>query len=247
MVDKALFLGTSGAKSSMHQLTMITNNLANINTTGFRADYELMKTENVGGGDKQSTRVYSSADKSYSDFKHGPLLHTDRNLDVAIQKEGFIAVQTKEGKEAYTRAGDLQISNGFLTTQSGDLVLGTSGVVSVGQVEKIAIGDDGTISARVPGEHDLVAVNRIKLTNPPLSDLQKGPDGLFYLSGNATSSKQDDSIRLVTGSLEGSNVNPVTTLTSLIELSRSFEMHTNLMKTVESLATKANQILEAGR
>jgi flagellar basal-body rod protein FlgF len=243
MVDKALYVGTSGAKDSMHQLEIITNNLANVNTTGFRADHEVLKQVPTTGKGPQS-RVFTAMGKTYSDFKPGPIVNTGRDLDIAISGQGFIAVQTKEGKEAYTRAGDFQIKNGLLMTQGGDVVLGDSGVVSMpGAAERIAIGTDGTVSARLKGGHENVNVNRIKLVNPPIDQLSKGADGLFYLQGEGAAVHVDDKIRIVNGALEGSNVNPVETLTTLIELSRNFEMHTDLMKNIESNADKANQVL----
>ena len=244
MVDKALFLGASSAKGSMHELQVITNNLANINTTGFRADFEEKNQFAMQGKEKDKTRVYSVSDKTYSSFSHGPILNTGRDLDVAVVGEGFISVQSKSGKEGYTRAGDLQIKNGVLTTQSGQVVMGTSGVIALpGDAETVNISSDGTVSAKIKGNNEPVTLNRIKLATPVLSHLQKGDDGLFYTTDGA-SVPQNDKVKLTVGSLEGSNVNPVETLTDLIELSRQFELHTNLMKTIQEASTKANQIME---
>jgi flagellar basal-body rod protein FlgF len=245
-MDKALFLGTHSAKNAMRQLEIITNNLANVSTTGFRADYESVKQFSSNKKEDQ-TRVYSMLDKTYSDFKMGPVIHTDRPLDVSIAGDGFIAVQTKLGKEGYTRAGDLQIKDGFLKTQAGDLVLGSGGPIRIGPVDQISVGEDGTISARMTSnDRNLVALNRIKLVKPPLAQLQKGTDGMFYMVGDQTA-KQNDQVKIVPGTLEGSNVNPVQTLTSLIELSRQFELHTNMMKTMQDESSKANQILALSR
>lgn len=247
MIDKALFIGSSGAKDSMRRLQMITNNLANVNTTGFRADLESAKQMQVSDKGQQS-RVYSSVNKSYSDFQPGPILNTARDLDVAIAKHGFIAVQSKTGGEGYTRAGDLEINaGGFLVTKDGQLVLGHGGVINLPPSEKISIGSDGTVSARFKGTQDMVAINRIKLVNPSLADLHKGTDGLFYSSDSGGVSRPDESIRLIGGALEGSNVNPVSTLTDLIELSRQFEMHTNLMKSLQEDTAAANQLLQIAK
>lgn len=242
MVDKALYVAASGANDAMKELGVITNNLANANTSGFRADYEVMKQHQVGN-DPNATRVYSVGSSTYSSFTQGPIANTGRDLDVALAGNGFIAVQSKTGAEGYTRAGDLQIKNGVLTTGNGNVVLSPTGVIQVPlDAERISIGNDGTVNAKLKGQTDMVPLSRIKLVNPPASQLQKGADGLFYLpQGDAA--KQDDSIRLTPGALEGSNVNPVETLTSLIEISRQFEMRTNLLKTVQENATKANQLL----
>lgn len=248
MIDKAMYLGTSGASDTMHQLEIVTNNLANVNTTGFRADFESKKQIPIHGKGLE-TRVYSASDQSYSDFNRGPIINTGRDLDVAIAGDGFIAVQTKSGKEGYTRAGDLQIRNGLLTTQSGELVLGNGGVIDFpSSAERMTISEDGTISVKIKGnDNKPININRIKLVNPAPHQLAKGNDGFFYLTGDQTTSHPDEKVRIMPGSLEGSNVNPIETMTRLIELSRRFEMHTNLMKTMQTDSSKANQILELPR
>lgn len=247
MVDKAVFIGMTGAKTSMHQLEIVTNNLANANTTGFRADFEVMKQHTVSEKGEQS-RVYAALDHTYTDFNKGPILNTGRDLDIAISGEGFFAVQAKDGREAYTRAGNLDINaNGVLVTRSGEPILGNGGVINIPSAERVSIGADGTIAARLRGTKEMITINRLKLTNPAVKDLQKGADGLFYLSGESAPVLQSDKIELVSGSLEGSNVNTVETLTRLIDLSRNFEVHTNMMKSMEENSGKSNQLLELQR
>ncbi len=242
MVDKALFIDSSAAYDSMRQLEILSNNLANLGTIGFRADHEVFKPITIGNDPKQ-VRVYSSLDKTFSNFEPGSSITTARDLDVAIAGPGFIAIQTKAGLEGYTRAGDLQLRSGFLTTRSGDFVKGSSGVIKIpNETERVIIGADGSVSAKVPGQIDFVTVNHIKLTNPPLEKLEKGIDGNFYLPEGETA-KPDANIKLTPGTLESSNVNAIQTLTDLIELSRNFEFHTNLMKQFTDNAAKANQLL----
>jgi flagellar basal-body rod protein FlgF len=243
MTDKAVFIGMTGAKSAMQQLGIVTNNLANVNTTGFRADYEVLKQHPVSDDAKQ-TRVYSDVDSGYTDFKHGPTLNTGRDLDVAISGEGFFAVQSaKTGKEAYTRAGSFQIVDNKLYTRSGDIVLGIGGPISLPPAERMNIAADGKISAKITGQTEMIDVDKIRLTNPATSTLHKGEDGLFY-PVEGTTVTIDNNIRIIHGALEGSNVNAIDTLTKLIDLSRHFEVHTNLMKKVEDNADKANELLQ---
>lgn len=245
MVDTALFVGMSGAKEAMHSLQVISNNLANANTIGFRADYETIKSLPVTS-DAKETRVYSAPDRTYSDFKPGAIMKTGSDLDVALSGPGFIAVQTKEGKEAYTRAGNLRITpQGVLVTQRGDIVLGSTGVITIPQATKIHIGERGGVSAQLigDGEKDLTELGSIKLVDAPPSQLQKGEDGLFYLAEGATA-MPSDKVTLVSGALEGSNVDPVRALTEIIDISRQFEMHTKLMRALEDNTMKANQLLE---
>ncbi|VVC77099.1 Flagellar basal-body rod protein FlgF [Aquicella siphonis] len=244
-MDKSLFISMNGAYNSMRQLEIITNNLANVNTTAFRADSTFIRAHEVNSGGQQS-RVYSRLDKTYTNFKQGNIFNTDRDLDVAINGDGFIAVQSKSGREGYTRAGSLQIRNGILTTQTGEIVMGNGGPINIPPAEKISISPDGTVTARFIGETEFVPVDKIKLTNPKVAELQKGTDTLFYLNGNGTA-PYDPNVTVISGGLEGSNVSAIETMTQLIELTRQYQIHTNFMKTIADDTAKINQVLELGR
>lgn len=244
MVDRAIFLGMSGANSSMQQLNVITNNLANANTIGFRADYEAIKSD-----DQQNPlamRLYPMLDRTYSDFHPGPVSYTGRDMDVALAGSGFIAVQTKEGTEAYTRAGNLEIDpKGFLVTQRGDYVLGNpGGLVLIPKAQRLSIDASGQVSVQQPGQgpKDMTVVGRMKLVELQPEQIQKGPDGLFHLVEDG-SVKPSETVRLTPKSLEGSNVNTVKSMVDLIELSREFEMHARVMKSIEDNAARSNQLL----
>lgn len=244
MTDRAIFLGMAGAKDSMFQLDLIANNLANANTIGFRADAAILKTKHTVNDDKD-TRSSTQLVKTYSDFKPGPMISTGRNLDVAIDGAGFIAVQTKEGKEGYTRNGNLQINaDGFLVTGKGDLVLGDAGIISVPQSQHININRHGAISSQLSGEtpNNIVILDNIKLVNAPLDKLQKGADGLFHMIDEGHAQKSQD-VRLVPETLEGSNVDTVKSMVDLIDVSRRFEIHTKLMKMIEDNSFRSNQTL----
>lgn len=245
-MDKALFVGNNAERNSMRQLEIITNNLANSSTTGFREDLAVMEKYAVNSQAKNQTRSYSMINSTQSNFQPGPIIRTDRDLDVAISGEGFFTVQSKSGKEAYTRAGDLEIQNGILTSKAGDIVLGTSGPISLGNAQKMSIGPDGTISVLMPGEKDFQVINQLKLTKPPISELHKDNDGLFYTS-TGQPLPHDNSIKLQPRALEGSNVNPIMTLTNLIEISREFEINSNFMKTLDGTAAKSNEVLDLSR
>lgn len=242
-MDKALYVGMGGQTNALSQLKILTNNLANVNSVGFRADYEVMKQNHVQA-DSMETRVYSSVGGSYTDFKSGPVLRTGRDLDVAILNQGMFAVQSKNGQEGYTRAGNFDISkDGFLTTAAGDMVLGATGAIHIPEVQRVQIGEDGTVSVLPMGEVNMVTVGKLKLVNPDLKTLRKGADGLFYPSNNAKLA-DDNAIRVASGSLEGSNVNPVDTLVKLIDLSRHYEIHSNFIKNLAEQAAEANKLLD---
>jgi flagellar basal-body rod protein FlgF len=246
MVDKALFVGSDGAKQLMRELEVITNNLSNVTKTGFRADFQ-SKALWSPTGSTDDTRTYSVLTRTYSDFTTGPIMKTDRDLDVALSGKGFIAIQGKGGLEGYTRDGSFQLKDGLLKTQSNEVVLGTSGVISIpNAAERLTIGPDGSIIVKIKGNKELVTINKIKLADPDIKKLSKGEDGIFYLA-NGETAKPDKSIRVSPGSLEGSNVNPVETLTSLIALSREFELQSNMQKQIQQNSSKANELLSLTR
>lgn len=241
-MDKAIFLGMNGQTSSMHQLEILTNNLANVSTPGFRSDYEVMK-QNPVNDDPDNTRIYSSIGQTYTDFTEGSLNYTGNELDVAIEGKGFFTVQAKNGQEACTRAGNFKLSSdGFLVTQGGEIVLGDGGAIQIGEVSKIEISKDGMISAIPFGSDEMVEFGMLRLTNPNIKTLNKGADGLFYsTTGNLPES---DEIRVVSKTLESSNVNPIDTLTRLIDLSRNYEMESNFVRNMADIADSANRLLE---
>ncbi len=246
MVDTALFVGMSGAKDSMRSLQVISNNLANANTIGFQADYETMKSYSDTQPGLQ-TRSYSAGGVTSSDFKPGPIIQTGGELDIAIMGPGFIAVQTKDGQEGYTRAGNLKITpEGLLLTSKGDMVLSDKGVINIPLATKLNINEFGEITAQLPGESakQLAKLGNIKLVHIPPSSLQKGEDGLFHLMGDSEEPKADHTVKIQSGALEGSNVNSILALTQLIDVSRQFEMHTKMMKNIEDNSSKSNQLLD---
>jgi flagellar basal-body rod protein FlgF len=248
-VDKALYIAMTGAKHNMRGQTSHANNLANSNTDGFKADFSQARSMPVYNGPGLPTRAYALAELGGTNLSSGTLNQTGRDLDVAIQGEGFIAVQGHDGQEAYTRAGSLDVDNqGILRTASGLIVLGNSGPINIPPAQKIEIGEDGTISVHAQGQtaSALVQVDRIKLIKPQLSTVSKGPDGLFHILSNpaGTSVPADASVKLIGGSLENSNVNAVQELTGLLTLARQYEMHVKMMATVEKNSESAARLLQ---
>ncbi|WP_165474812.1 flagellar basal body rod protein FlgF [Legionella nagasakiensis] len=251
MVNHALYVDLAGTKQAMRSMRMTVNNLANTNTIGFQADYETQIPVPTSTKDKMQTRVHVASNQSYSDFTQGPIIATGRALDIAIDGPGFIAVQTKDGEEAYTRAGNLQITpDGIVVTSKGDLVLSSRGVINVPRGSRVTISERAEVSAKLPeeAENQVLQLGQLKLVKLPIDQIYKGPDGLFRLKEDANVDlTSQDPINVIPRSLEGSNVNPVRALTELIDISRNFEMHTKLMKTVEENATVANQLLNISK
>ncbi len=243
-MDRMLYLSMTGAKQIMLAQTANTHNLANVSTTGFRADLTAFIDLPVNGPTYDS-RVYSVSQDNGVDLTPGGLMTTGRELDVAIRGEGYIAVQAPDGTEGYTRAGDFQLSEtGQLTTGAGRPVIGSGGPVAIPPFEKLEIGTDGTISIRPVGQEasTLTVVDRIKLVNIPNGEVIKGGDGLLRSTEEA-SVPADASVQLVSGTLEGSNVNPVTAMVNMIELGRKYEMQVKMMHTAEETERAADALM----
>lgn len=248
MVDHAIYTNVGGARECLRKTQLISNNLANLNTVGFHSDFGTLVSKSTSASGMQ-TRISPGSGQTYTDHKSGPIFYTGRELDVAINGPGFIAVQSKSEKEGLTRAGNFDITaQGFLTTQSGELVLGEKGVITIPPGSKVFIDEKGFITARLKGESeaDLAEIGRIKLVNPAVKDLAKGDDGLFYPNENADLTVSRD-IKLVPESLEGSNVDPVRALVELVDLSRQFDFQSKLMHSVEENAAKVNSLLDLQR
>ncbi|MBL4851997.1 MAG: flagellar basal body rod protein FlgF [Gammaproteobacteria bacterium] len=243
-MDHSLYVAMSGAKQTMLAQAINANNLANLSTVGFRADLASMQSSSVEGVGLP-TRVNSVVGSDGSDFSEGHLNYTERELDFAINGDGWIAVEGANGEEAYTRAGDMRVNSlGQLTTGGGLLVLGDGGPIALPPFEKLEIGKDGTISIRATGQaaNTLQLVDRVKLVNPPVADLLKGKDGLFRLADGDTA-VPDGSVALISGVLESSNVNAVDTLLNTITLAREFEFHIKVMETAQQNDEVTTQLL----
>jgi len=246
-MDRMLYVAMEGARQTLRAQGVNSNNLANASTTGFRADYEAFKALPVYGPGYAS-RAYVQDQGQGSDFTSGPIHTTGRPLDVAVQGQGFIGVLGPDGTtEGYTRAGDLQVDqNGVLRNGAGFAVLGSGGQISLPPSEKIQIGEDGTITVKTVGgkNTNMVAADRIKLVNPPPgTSLVKGEDGLFHVKGGGTLDA-DASVKVVSGALEGSNVNAVGSMVRMIELARQFEMQVKVMSTAKENDAASARLLQ---
>lgn len=229
-MDRSLYVAMSGAKQTLLAQTLNANNLANTQTTGFKSDLEQFRSMPVFGPGFPS-RVYAMTENPGMNMAPGSIQTTGRNLDVAINGSGWIAVQGQDGRESYTRAGNLRVTpEGLLQTGTGLKVLGNGGPIAIPPADKLTIGLDGTISIIPLGDNasTLAVVDRIKLVNPPLDDLDKKSDGLIYLK-NGTVAEPDANVSLLQGALEGSNVNAISAMVEMIELARNFELQTKVM------------------
>lgn len=243
-MDRFLYISMSGAKETLRAQGVNSHNLANASTTGFRADLSAFQSREVAGAGHAS-RVYATNSTTGWDQTQGALIATGRDLDVGINGPGWIAVQAPDGREAYTRAGDLRIDpNGMLMNGAGHLVMGDAGPLSVPPHSSLLVGTDGTISI-VPlgqGPETTALVGRIKLVNPAPESLARGDDGLFRMQ-DGTDAPPDAAVHLSSGVLETSNVNIADAMVNMIELARQFDLQVKAMRTAEENGQAAAQLL----
>ena len=244
-MDRLVYTAMSGAKHTLEQQATASNNLANATTTGFGAQLNTFRAAPVVG-DGLPTRTFVVDSTAGNDFSQGPIQDTGRALDVAIQGRGWIAVQTADGGEAYTRNGSFKINeNGILQTQSGQTVLGDGGPITIPPDATVAIAADGTVSA-IPTNGIPNAVNvlgRIKLVNPDEKNMKRGDDGLFRTITGAA--QPDANVRLASGALEGSNVNVVEAMVNMIELARRFDLQVKALHSAEENGAASSKLLQS--
>jgi len=245
-MDKLIYVAMTGAKNTMTQQAVVANNLANLGTTGYREESAAFRAVSAQG-DGLPTRVYSMDTTTGANFTPAALQNTGRDLDVAVQGSGWITVEGRDGGEAYTRDGSLQVSpEGALQTHTGLNVLSESGPITIPPNSTVTIGRDGTVSAVQQGQQGnaVITLGKLKLVDPPASDLVKGQDGLFRTqSGEPADSAQN--VTVVSGALESSNANAVEAMVSMIDLSRQFEMQMKMLENADTNARSADQLMSS--
>ncbi len=243
-MDRVIYLAMTGAKHTFVQQAATAHNLANATTTAYKAEQNSFRALPVQG-DGAKTRAFVVDSTVGADLSEGAIQRTGRDLDIAVQGKGWIAVQAEDGSEAYTRNGSLTVGqNGLLQTRTGRLVVGDGGPITIPPDSQITVGRDGTISI-IPatgGLNAVAAVGRIKLTNPPESELVKGTDGLFRQK-NGQIAQADANVHLIDGALENSNVNVVDTMISMISQARQFEMQWKMVQNADANAKQASQLM----
>ena len=243
-MDRLIYTAMTGAKHIMEQQATNSHNLANATTTGFRAQVDSFRAVPIIS-EGLPTRTFVVDATVGTDFSPATVLQTGRSLDVAVQSKGWISIQMADGTEAYTRNGNLKLSeNGVLQTQAGLSVMGDNGPITVPPNVDVSIAKDGTVSgsdrATIPATVSIIG--RIKLVNPPEETLVRGDDGLFRTK-NGAAADADANVSVVGGALEASNVNVAEAMVNMINLSRQFEMQMSLLKNAETNASKASQLL----
>lgn len=244
-MDKMLYVAMTGARETSLAQATASNNLANAKTTAFKAELAQFRAMPVYG-DGLPSRAFAMTERSGHNFDTGASITTGRNLDIAIAGDGWFVTENENGEELLTRRGDLKISpTGELTNAIGQPIIGDGGPIALPPFEKIDITKDGTITVLPLGaEANATAIiDRIKMVNPDLANLEKNEQGLFR-NRDGEPFVPDAAVKLESGVLESSNVSVVEELTNMITLSRQFEVQVKMMASVEERGQSLDRLLQ---
>jgi flagellar basal-body rod protein FlgF len=240
-MDALIFAVMSGAERVLHAQQVRANNLANADTTGFRADYEVATSQAVAGQGFDA-RHMSRVEMDRVGAREGPTRETGRDLDVAVTGNGLLAVAHGQ-TEAYTRAGALAVDADGRLLLMGREVLGDGGPIVLPAFSRLSISEDGTISVQTEGNPEMQPVDRMKLVRPdPQQRLVKNEAGLL-VTPDRVALDADDTVRVRGGALEGSNVRAVEEMVAVIDLARQFEIQMKLYKAADSMAEHGNRLV----
>jgi flagellar basal-body rod protein FlgF len=247
-MDRLIYTSLTAMRGSMARQTAIANNLANAQTPGFRADMaEAQSLWLTGSG--VGARAMSSEEVLGADMRPGSITSTGRDLDIAMEGDALLVVQAKDGEEAYTRRGDLQISSsGLLTTGDGSPVQGGQGPVTIPPADSISIDTEGRVWIVPQGgdPENPQEVDRLRLATPAGSTIAKGLDGLFRVKGGGIL-PDDPEARLLTRSIEGSNVAATSALVDMIEASRSWDTQLKLVSDARDMDSATANLMQLPR
>lgn len=244
-MDRLVYTALSGLRSAMSAQDVTAHNIANASTIGFKRDVSEAESRYLVGGQSFASRIQAAEGTLSADQAPGTISQTGRSLDIALDGDAMMAVQAPDGTEAYTRRGDLRISaTGVLETGDGLAVVGEGGPITVPPANTVEIGADGTISVRPQGGqlNEMSEIGRIKLVTPEADELKKGLDNLMR-AANGGEIAQDDTARLQTGGLEGSNVNMMASMVDMIEQARAYEVQVQLVTSVRDMDLSSTSLL----
>ena len=247
-MDRLIYTSLTAMRGSMSRQTAIANNLANAQTPGFRADIANAQSLWLDGNGLDA-RAMASEEVLGADMRAGTVTQTGLDLDIAMQGDALLVVQAKDGEEAYTRRGDLQVApSGLLTTGDGNPVQGTQGPVTIPPADAITIDQEGRVwivpqggDAENPQE-----VDRLRLATPAGSEIAKGLDGLFRVKGGGIL-PDDPEARLLTRSIEGSNVTATSALVEMIDASRSWDTQLKMISDVRDMDSATANLMQLPR
>lgn len=240
-MDRLGYTAMSAASRTMSSLTVRANNLANVNTPGFRADMEQAETVAVEGHGYDS-RHMAVARNNGIDLTPGALMATGRELDVALQGGGLLVIEGEGGQERYTRHGSLQVDAQLRLTVNGRPLMGEGGPIVLPEYDHLSIGRDGTVSVVPRGDYLTAEVDRIRIVDVPAANLTKDAAGLLTILDGEPAAEAENPV-LVSGYLESSNVSSINQLMATMSLNRLFETQVKMMKAAEDLSEAGNRMI----
>ncbi|WP_447730328.1 flagellar basal body rod protein FlgF [Pseudoxanthomonas suwonensis] len=248
-MDKALYIAMTGARASLQAQATVSHNLANADTAGFKAVLANTEAFPVRGAGYPSRVAALHVDQGFNSSL-GAMRVTGNALDVSLHADRWLAVQSPDGGEAYTRAGNLSLTpNGQLVTAGGHPLLDEGGNPMVlPPHQALEIGQDGTVSIVPLGEGaDTMAVlGRLKVVEARPEQLTRGQDGLMRNTSPQQALLQAPGTVMTTGAVEESNVDAAGALVQMIQIQRQFEMQVKVIKTGDENARTSNSLLRLG-
>jgi flagellar basal-body rod protein FlgF len=239
-MDALIYTAMSGAERALRAQRVHANNLANLETSGFRANMELATSQPVPGYGYDARHMEQLQADTVS-AREGTLKQTGRDLDVAVVGSGYLAVQGPDG-EAYTRAGSITLDADGALTINGLPVLGDGGPIVLPVYSKVAVGEDGTISIQAPDQTDMQPIDKLKLVKPEANEMTKNQAGLI-VTRNGEPLDADPTVVVKGGHVEGSNVSAVEEMIATMGLTRDFDMQMKLFKAADSMADTGNRLI----
>ena len=245
-MENASLVGLSRQIALSRELDVVANNIANINTTGYKSDRTVfheflmpgVRASEFRGADRRVSFVHDRA--TWTDFSQGPVQPTGNPLDVAISGNNFLTVQTPRG-ERYTRNGALQINNqGQLVTSEGLAVVGTNGpIVFQPNDRNISIGSDGTISVR-EGQSTIDAQRgKLKLASFATPRLLQKDGTSTYMTPAGLTAQEPRDAKVTQGAIEKSNVESVTEMSRMIEITRTYTQIAQILQNQSDMRRSA--------
>lgn len=235
-MDRLIYTAMSGLSDSMTQQQVIANNMANAQTTGFRAEF-VYATPVTLKGPQLEVRALTDGEVHGADMRAGTIAQTGQPLDIALAGDTMLALQAANGNEVYTRRGDLSVSpSGVLQNGDGLPVIGSGGPITIPAGAKLSIGSDGAVLLADPASPEAPPqpVDRLKIVSTTGSLIGKTVSGQFAVVGGGVLPADDDA-RITTGALEQSNVDPSAVLVGMVDAQRLFEIRTKLVSAAKEV------------
>ncbi len=245
-MDRMLYIAMSGAKETLLAQATNANNLANATTDGFMRQFEQMRSLHVAGPGLDS-RAYAMSETPGMDLTPGPLVVTGNPLDISAGREGWLQVQADDGTQVLTRTVSMSVraEDGVLVDSRGQPVLDNGGAfIEVPDNYQVQIGGDGTVTfVPIDGlQLNILVGPQLSRVNPQTSAIVRGEDGQLRLQEGEVA-LQDETIRVIAGAKQASNVNSLEAMVRMIELQRKYDLQTQMMSTANEAAQKANSLL----